>query len=356
MNPVYAILAFFIAIAAVLIGVSRVNSWLIERRHPPVGTFAEIAGTRLHYVHDPAPASPDLPPIVFIHGASANLKDQLLTLRRMLEGRAELLFWDRPGHGWSARGPLAAQTPFDQAKLLAGLMERLAIDNAVLVGHSFGGAVETAFALSYPKRVRGLVFLSAAMHPWPGGKTSWYYDWASLPVIGRLFVETVAGPAGALRVGPATECVFAPNAVPEAYLEKASIGLVLRPRNFRANARDVAGLYAYANAAAPRYKEIAAPTVIVSGDRDAVVAEEIHSIGLAKDIAGSQLVWVRNLGHKPEWIAPELVVGAIEKVAGRPVDLAALTREVETRIAADTFGAHCVDEPFDGGGLHPTPG
>ena len=47
---------------------------------------------------------------------------------------------------------------------------------------------------------------------------------------------------------------------------------------------------------------------------------------------------------------------AIEKVAGRPVDLAALTREVETRIAADTFGAHCVDEPFDGGGLHPTPG
>lgn len=82
------------------------------------------------------------------------------------------------------------------------------------------------------------------------------------------------------------------------YLDRASIGLVLRPLAFRANAIDVEGLYRFAVATAKRYREIKAPTVIVSGDRDTVVAEEIHSKGMARAIAGSELVWIGNLGHK----------------------------------------------------------
>ena len=80
------------------------------------------------------------------------------------------------------------------------------------------------------------------------------------------------------------------------------------------------------SANAPRYKEIAAPTVVISGDADTVVYEEIHSLGLARDIPGAELVWVKNLGHKPDWIAPDLVVAAIEKLGGQPRDLQALGR------------------------------
>ena len=88
-----------------LAGVTRAGSWLIERRNPPVGAFADVNGARIHFVHVPAPADADLPPIVFIHGASANLRDQMVPLRPLLEGRAEMLFFDRPGLGWSERGP-----------------------------------------------------------------------------------------------------------------------------------------------------------------------------------------------------------------------------------------------------------
>ena len=97
-------------------------------------------------------------------------------------------------------------------------------------------------------------------------------------------------------------------------------GHVLRPGAFRANAIDVAGLYDHVVEAAPRYSGIAAPTVVISGNRDTVVYEEIHSEGLARDIPGAELVWVDNLGHKPDWIAPDLIVAAIEKVAGKPVE------------------------------------
>lgn len=338
MNLLYALIAFLLAFVLVLTGITRVGTWLIERRNPPGGEFADVAGTRMHYVHVPAGPSADLPPLVFVHGASANLRDQMLPLRPLLEGRAEMLFVDRPGHGWSSRGPDANGTPDGQAETIAALMDSLGIKDAIIVGHSFGGAITASFAVFHPERTRGLVFLAPATHPWPGGDTSWYYQLTARPFLGPLFSETVSLPAGWLRMAGATQCVFAPNAVPEGYSDAAGIGLVLRPGHFRNNAGDVARLHAYVEKVAPRYGEIAAPTLVISGDYDTVVYEEIHSVGLERDIPGAELVWVRNLGHKPDWIAGDLAVAAIEKVAGMERDLAAVAKAVEARIASDAHG------------------
>jgi pimeloyl-ACP methyl ester carboxylesterase len=195
--------------------------------------------------------------------------------------------------------------------------------------------VAAAFALDHPERTAGLVLVSAASHPWPGGATSWYYRLAALPNLGPVFCALAALPAGLARIGAATRSVFSPNPVPEGYVRRAAIMLVLRPAAFRANAIDVDGLYAHVASAAPRYPSIDTPTVVISGDSDTVVYEEVHSLGLARDIPGAELAWVRNLGHKPDWIAPELVVAAILKVAGQRVDLDAAVRAAERRIVGD---------------------
>jgi len=143
--------------------------------------------------------------------------------------------------------------------------------------------------------------------------------------------------------------------VPDDYVARTEIPMVLRPSAFRANATDVAGLYRYAIGAAPHYHEIKAPTVVISGDRDKVVYARIHSVGLVRDIAGAELVWVHNLGHKPDWIAPDLVVGAIEKVAGRDVDLQAMAKAVEARIVGDAYGVgKCADIKLPEAELAPT--
>jgi hypothetical protein len=77
-----------------------------------------------------------------------------------------------------------------------------------------------------------------------------------------------------------------------------------------------------------------------------VVYEEIHSNGLARDIPGAELVWVRNLGHKPDYIVPKIVAAAVEKAAGRPVELAPLVLAAEERLAGDRYGPieNCPDE------------
>jgi pimeloyl-ACP methyl ester carboxylesterase len=335
MNLICAAFLFLVALFFALAGVTRAGVWSIERRNPPVGEFTEIDGARIHYVHVPAPAGADLPPVVFLHGGSANLKDQMLPLKPLLEGRAEMLFLDRPGFGWSERGN--NETLAAQADTIAALMDRLGIEKAIVVGHSFGGAAATAFARKHAEKTLGLVFLAPVSHPWPGGATAWYYKLTATPIVGWLFSETLAYPAGTLQIGGATACVFSPNEVPDFYVGNASIALVLRPPAFRANARDVAQLYDYVRAASPGYSEIRAPAVVISGDRDKVVYATIHSIGLERDIPGAELVWIRNLGHKPDWIAPDLVVGAIERVAGKDVDLQAMARTVEGRIAGDAY-------------------
>lgn len=312
---------------------TRMGAAKIEKAYPPVGKFINVNGAKLHYVHVPAGPKADLPPIVFIHGASANLNDQMIPLRSLLEGRGELLFFDRPGHGWSERGP-GNNTQELQAGTIAALMDQLRIKDAIIVAHSFGGSVATALALSHPGKVRGLVLMAAATHPWPDKKTQWYYDLSMVPVIGRIFTETLSLPAGQARMQAASAGVFCPNAMPDGYVEKAQIPLVLRPGAFRANAGDVAGLYDFTVRASPRYGGIKAPVIVITGDGDTVVLEEIHSKGLARDIAGSELVWINGLGHKPEYVVPEIAVMAIEKISGIDRDLQAAARAAEARIAA----------------------
>lgn len=328
-----------IVLTALLLGAAALalfTTWKsrqIEAAYPNLGERYDIGdGMHLNALHLPAGPTADLPPVVFIHGASGNLRDQVFAFRDRMEGRAELLFIDRPGHGYSDRGGEENDTPAGQADTLARLMDKLGIERAIIVGHSFGGAIAASFAVLHPDKTAGLVFLSAATHPWPGG-VDWYYRVASLPVIGPVFTRLIVMPAGLAAIDPGTSRVFSPNPRALDYVLHTGPELVLRPASFRANSRDVAGLHAYVTTMAPRYREIRTPTAVITGDADPIVLAEIHSNGLARDIEGAELVWVHGLGHKPDYIATDLAVAAIEKVAGAPRDLKAMARDLERQLA-----------------------
>ena len=284
----------------------------IESNYPPVGQFVGSNGKRTHFVDVPAGTDAKLPPVLFVHGASGNLNDQMFAFRAKMEGRARLLFIDRPGHGYSDRG--GAGTPELQAKRYKLLLDDLGIEKVVLVGHSLGSASIAAFAVLFPERVKGLVFLAPATHTWPGGVT-WYYEVASLPIIGHVFTETLSLPFGMAGIEAGTASVFEPQEVTEGYVEKAAIPLVFRPEVFRNNARDVTGLKAEVEKMSPRYTEIKAPTVVITGDSDDIVLASIHSVGLERDIEGAELIILPGVGHKPDYVATDVAIEAIEKVA-----------------------------------------
>ena len=114
----------------------------------------------------------------------------MVPIRPLLEGRAEMLFVDRPGHGWSERAEgLDADRPGAGDRGPDGLPTAWRMRSSSAIPS--GGPSPPHSLLGTPKKTRGLVFLAAATHPWPGAATSWYYEVAAMPVIGRLFAETL---------------------------------------------------------------------------------------------------------------------------------------------------------------------
>ncbi len=308
------VLGIVILVAAGLFVWTRIQTEAMNSHFSPAGSVIEVGGRDIHFLDIESAGSSSLPPMLFIHGASGNLLDQVGAYREKLEGQGRLIFIDRPGHGFSERGSEVENSPSDHAKVYSDLLDELGIDQAVIVCHSMGCASAAAMAVNHPDKIKGLVFVAPATHSWPGGVT-WYYNVAALPVIGNVFTELVTLPAGKLSLDAGVESVFAPNDVPDDYARKTAAELVLRPDEFRNNARDVAKLNGYIKQIESRYKEIKKPTVIITGNKDDIVSPEIHSIGLERDIEGAELIVLDGVGHKPDYAKTDVVIDAIRKVS-----------------------------------------
>jgi len=287
----------------------------IERDFPPVGELRTVNGAVLHYV-DSGPVSGNAnPPVLFIHGASSNLRDVQIANDGRLEDQLRVIYVDRPGHGYSESFE-GSNDPKEQANAIAGLLDALNIPKAVIVGHSFGGTIASTFGVLHQDRVAGLVLIAPATHPWPTG-IAWHYDVASVPGLGWVFSHFLATPAGYFMYPGAVREVFAPDPLPSDFIATSGTKLVLRPSNFLHNARDVAGLLEHVTEFHSRYKEIKVPTVIFHGDRDSTVDLGIHSMnGLSKDIPHSELIILEGMGHMPTHVVPDKIADAVRRLAG----------------------------------------
>ena len=243
--------------------------------------MVEVAGGALHIV-DIGPRDAAGPPIVMLHGASSNLEAMRQPVGDRLAKHHRVILVDRPGHGWSTRARLEDSTPEIQGRMIEEALAKLGINRAIFVVHSWAGALGARIALDYPQSVAGLVMLAPVAYPWPGG-VGRYNKIVSTPVIGPLLAYTVTLPLGLLLVEPGARGVFLPQTMPPGYVENTATPLLLRPREFLANARDLVTLKAAVAEQAPRYAGIKAPITIISGDEsDKTVSTKIHSRPLAE--------------------------------------------------------------------------
>jgi pimeloyl-ACP methyl ester carboxylesterase len=303
----------------VLLAATSVGTEVIERRHPPRGRFVDVTGGRMHVVDIGPPDRGDGLPVVLLHGASANLEDMRVALGERLSRERRVIMIDRPGHGWSDRpGGDADACPTRQAALVLETLDGLGVRRALVLGFSWSGALATALALTAPARVAGLILLAPVTHPWRGG-ISWYYRLAATPILGPLFGHTLALPVGAMMLASSARKAFVPQPQPDNYVTRAAIALVLRPTQFLANARDVAALKAGVAAQAPRYPDIDAPTVIVTGDNDGRVSPRTHSRALAAVLPRARLIVLPGVGHMLHHAAQDKIVGEIERLAADAV-------------------------------------
>ena len=300
---------------------TQIGVVLIQRPFPPHGRMIDVAGARLHVV-ELGPRDAAGPPIVMLHGASSNLRAMQPLGERIAKTRRVILI-DRPGHGWSTRERVEDSTPAIQGRMIVETLTRLGVDRAIVVAHSWAGALALRIALDHPDRVAGLVLLAPVAYPWRGGAGR-YNDVISTPLIGPLLAHTITLPLGLLVASSGASGVFAPQPMPDDFVRDSATLLLLRPREFIANARDLVTLKAAVVEQAPRYAEIKAPLSIVSGDVDKTVTTGIHSRLLAATAPQAKLIVLPGVGHMVQYAAPDLVASEIEAMAGR------MTRDIMT--------------------------
>ncbi|MEA2820247.1 MAG: hypothetical protein QOJ86_2251 [Bradyrhizobium sp.] len=302
----------FLSSAAALVVLALIT-WagvvVLQRVYPQQGMSIDVAGARLNVV-DLGPRDAAGPPVVIIHGASSNL-ESMRPLGDLIAQHHRVILIDRPGHGWSTRDDLKNSTPAMQARMLDEALEKLGVSGAIIVVHSLAGALGALLALDYPGRVAGLAMLAPVAYPWPGG-VGWYNRVVTTPVIGALLAHTITLPLGLVLSTSGARSVFAPQVMPAGFVKNSATLLLLRPREFLANAWDLMTLKAAVAEQAPRYGNIKAPVVVITGDSDTSVSPGIHSRRFAAAVPDAKLIVLPGVGHMVQYAAADVVVREIE--------------------------------------------
>jgi 3-oxoadipate enol-lactonase len=271
-----------------------------QRQAASTTAVLPLPGARLAYQesgHGPA--------VVLVHGFGLDLR-MWDPQAGQLAQRFRVVRYDCRGFG--ASGPLDPAVPYTHAGDLVALLDHLAIDDAVLVGLSFGGRVVLQTALAAPARVRGLVLLDAVLDgvPWDPGSED-----ALGEVARQVRASGVAGGRAAWLAHPlfATarerpELAGQLAAMVAGYPGQHWLGQdphqQARPQIFDA------------------LEDVTAPTLVMTGDRDVPGFREMSAV-LARRIPGAEHRVVVGAGHMVNMEQPAAVNELLTRfLAGLP--------------------------------------
>ena len=227
---------------------------------------------------------PARPAALFIHGAGGSHLSFPAALRRMPSISPILV--DLPGHGSS---PGAGRASIAEYALdIVALLDALAIDSAIMLGHSMGGAIAQWLALEHAARVDALMLAGTG---------------ARLSVNPALTTGIIDDPD--VTINSLVRWMWAKQAPEDLKQQSADIMLATAPSAIQADFMACDSFDA-----SRRLAEIAVPALILAGDSDKMTPLSL-SRELARGIAGSELAVIPNAGHMMLMEQPDHSAGII---------------------------------------------
>ncbi|MFA7558482.1 MAG: alpha/beta fold hydrolase, partial [Hydrogenophaga sp.] len=132
-------------------------------------------------VHDLGSAKPGQPPVLFIHGSGPGVSawaNWRLAMPVIAKDR-RVIAPDMVGFGYSDRPAGITYNMDTWVQQALDLLDAIGVEQADVVGNSFGGALSLALAVRAPQRVRRLVLMGSVGVPFPitpGLDAVWGYE------------------------------------------------------------------------------------------------------------------------------------------------------------------------------------
>ena len=298
--------------------------------HPEYSWFTTIDEVRIHFQEA---GNENAPPVILIHGfISSNLiwSDVLLPLAAT---GFRVIAPDLPGYGYSDKPSDGEYTIESQARAVLGLMDRLEIEKATIVGASYGGAVAASMALDYPERVERLVLVGAVTNDEPKKKVLLHIS--RLPIIGDIVTPLFLGSRWVLR--RRTEQMYRRLGRPiDEHKLEARHHLLATANVHRATLRTARRWSA--SRIQRDAKFISQPTMLIWGDEDTHIPIE-EAFRLREAIPNNRLVVFRNCGHLPPTESPEQFVEVVSEFCqNRPLPRLCENSSTRRRIKGNTRG------------------
>jgi pimeloyl-ACP methyl ester carboxylesterase len=248
---------------------------------------------------DPTGANPGAP-IVLIHcfGCSLNWWDGMMP---ELTQDHRVIRIDLLGHGGSAK-PKSGYAIEDQARLVAGALDRLGVQGAVVVGHSLGGSVAVSLAQQASELVDRVVIIDQAPDSSFGGLdflskvTTW-------PVIGQALWRVKFG--SLIKKG--YEQAFAPGYdIDSGFENPDQVVDDNKAMTFTSYTDTISAEEDFTDAMPldERMRQAAVPLMVIFGSED-----QIYDVGPAlasyKAVPGVRTAEVEGAGHSPNVEKPQ---------------------------------------------------
>lgn len=132
-------------------------------------------------------------PCVFVHGGPGAGCEAIETLAGpMLEQQFRMIYLDQRGSGRSASSPTKSYALPRLVQDLEDLRQQLHLEKWVLMSHSFGGLIATAYARQYPQHVLGLVLTNSILNLPASMESMVTHGYALLPTATRPPLDTAS--------------------------------------------------------------------------------------------------------------------------------------------------------------------
>ncbi len=260
--------------------------------------FVTVAGIRLH-VRDDGPK--DAPAVLLLHGFGASLHTWE-PWAQALAPRHRVIRFDLPASGLTGPDPSGDYSDERSMQLVAALMDARGVARATLVGHSMGGRIAWRFAAAQPQRVERLVLLA------PDGFASPGFEYGKPPEVGagvELMRHVLPRPLLTMSLKPA----YADPAQMTDERATRYHDLLLAP-GVRAGLIDRMRQVVLRDPV-PILKTITAPTLLIWGDRDAMVPLA-NAQDYLQALPRSRLVTLPGVGHLPQEEAAATALAALQ--------------------------------------------